>query len=63
MKIYVIQEDRGDYQYDDNVMDEHWVSNKSPLIAFTTREVAEKYLINNKKNYDLVEEIYEIDLK
>ena len=60
MKIYVIQEDPGDYAYDDYTMDEYWVSDKRPLIAFTVRETAEKYLAENE---NLVQEIYEIDLK
>lgn len=61
MKIYVIQEDPGDYAYDNDTMEEYWVSDKRPLIAFTTREKAEEYFKENEN--DLCVEIYEIELK
>jgi hypothetical protein len=63
MKIYVIQEDPGDYGYDDETKEEYWVSDKRPLIAFTTWDAAQQYLNNEKLASDICFEIYEIELK
>jgi hypothetical protein len=62
MKIYVIQEDPGDYGYDDETKEEYWVSDKRPLIAFTTWDAAQQYLNNEKLASDICFEIYEIEL-
>jgi hypothetical protein len=63
MKIYVIQEDPGDYGYDDETKEEYWVSDKRPLIAFTTWDAAQQYLNNEKLASDICFEIHEIELK
>jgi hypothetical protein len=62
MKIYIIQEDPGDYGYDDETKEEYWVSDKRPLIAFTTWDAAQQYLNNEKLASDICFEIYEIEL-
>jgi hypothetical protein len=41
----------------------YWVSDKRPLIAFTTWDAAQQYLNNEKLASDICFEIYEIELK